>query len=137
MTLQALHPDGTQLVTGGRRGALHCWDLPAAPAAGPTPGDASAGGKHARARPPEKRCAAGSDAPATSAPKQALRMEGGSHGEAAVDGLLFLPGGRLVSKSADGRCFVWDFAARRRLASWKASRHSRQITQTSKGVNDR
>ena len=46
-------------------------------------------------------------------------MEGGTHGEAAVDGLLFLPGGRLVSKSADGRAFVWDFAGRRSLASWK------------------
>ncbi|KAK9837156.1 hypothetical protein WJX81_006855 [Elliptochloris bilobata] len=38
---------------------------------------------------------------------------------ATVDGLLFLPGGRLVSKSADGRAFVWDYAARRKLASWK------------------
>ncbi len=59
------------------------------------------------------------DMPTTSGQKQDLRMEGGTHGEAAVDGLLFLPGGRLVSKSADGRAFIWDFAGRCNLASWK------------------
>jgi hypothetical protein len=51
---------------------------------------------------------------------QALRMEGGSHGEAAVDGALFLDAGRLATRSADGRVCVWDFAGRRLLATWKA-----------------
>ena len=51
---------------------------------------------------------------------QALRMEGGSHGEAAVDGALFLDAGRLTTRSADGRVCVWDFAGRRLLATWKA-----------------
>ncbi len=31
----------------------------------------------------------------------------------------FLPGGRLATKSADGRMFVWDLASLEALAGWK------------------
>ena len=134
---QALHPDGSELATGGRRGALHCWDLPAsalpgAAPAGQPPGDAGAAKcPHGGAGGAQKRQkgaagglagapAAAADTPTTSGQRRPLGMQGGAHGEAAVDGLLFLPGGRLASKSADGRTFVWDYAARRKLAGWKA-----------------
>lgn len=137
---QALHPDGSELATGGRRGALHCWDLPASalPGAAPSgqpPGDAGAGGAkpcpHGGAGGAQKRQKgaavglvdappAAADTPTTSGQRRPLGMQGRTHGEATVDGLLFLPGGRLASKSADGRTFVWEYAARRKLAGWKA-----------------
>ena len=130
---QALHPDGLEMATGGRRSALHCWDLPAsalpgAAACGPPPGKAGAGSAKlspsGRGGGVQKRqkgaAAAAADTPTTSGQRRPLGMQGGAHGEATVDGLLFLPGGRLVSKSADGRAFVWDYAARHKLASWKA-----------------
>ena len=43
---------------------------------------------------------------------------GAQHWE-AVDCLRFLAGGRLASKSMDGRMLVWDTARRLQLASWK------------------
>ena len=137
---QALHPDGSELATGGRRGALHCWDLPASalPGAAPCgqlPSDAGARGAklcpHGGGSGVQKRQKGAADGlagapaeaanpPTTSGQRRPLGMQGGAHGEATMDGLLFLPGGRLASKSGDGRTFVWDYAARRKLASWKA-----------------
>ena len=46
-------------------------------------------------------------------------MEGGSRHLEALDCMRFLPGGRLASKSRDGRMCVWDLAARGQLATWK------------------
>lgn len=49
-------------------------------------------------------------------------MEGSSRHMEALDCIRFLPGGRLASKSRDGRMCVWDLAARRQLATWKVCR---------------
>ena len=45
-------------------------------------------------------------------------VKGGGHSE-AIDCLRFLPGDRLVSKSSDGRMFVWNVASGEQIAAWK------------------
>ena len=52
---------------------------------------------------------------------QELGSDSGAQHREAVDSLRFLAGGRLASKSLDGRMLVWDTAQRLQLASWKAS----------------
>ena len=46
-------------------------------------------------------------------------MEGSCRHMEALDCIRFLPGGRLASKSHDGRMCVWDLGARRQLSTWK------------------
>ena len=52
---------------------------------------------------------------------QELASESGAQHWEAIDSLRFLAGGRLASKSLDGRMLVWDTAQRLQLASWKVS----------------
>lgn len=52
---------------------------------------------------------------------QELASSSGAQHWEAIDSLRFLPGGRLASKSLDGRMLVWDTARRLQLASWKVS----------------
>ena len=62
-----------------------------------------------------------SASPECSTHLQELASDSGAQHWEAVDSLRFLAGGRLASKSLDGRMLVWDTARRLQLASWKVS----------------
>lgn len=85
---QALHPDGSCLVTGGRRGALHRWSLPDRP--GPRDGRAAAaaasanGSNSSRAQHPagsSEAARSGQALPSLRDSCQPLHLEGSGHSD--------------------------------------------------------
>ncbi|CAK0786987.1 hypothetical protein CVIRNUC_010203 [Coccomyxa viridis] len=98
-TAMAVSPGGDVLATGGRKGSLHLWQLQ-------DNLDADPARSHLQAS------ILVEDA-------EELASDSGAQHWEAVDSLRFLAGGRLASKSLDGRMLVWDTAQRLQLASWK------------------
>ncbi|KAK9805229.1 hypothetical protein WJX72_007289 [[Myrmecia] bisecta] len=100
----ALHPDGTSLWTGGKKGnkaVLYSYEAPSQPQADLCTSDSLRKGK------------------GVSPSRQEVEMGGGSHGDSTIDCMRFVEGERLVTKSSDGRMFVWDCARNTQLATWK------------------
>eukprot|EP00887_Chlorella_sp_A99_P005555 scaffold1.g5555.t1 len=136
-TAIAMSPDGCCFVTGNAKGRLHRYDIPlpttaavaaaaaaaAAGAAAAADGAAPGGGRQVAEEVPGPseagtRIAEGSRAE--------VRLEqGASHGD-AIDCIRFLSDSRLVTKSTDGRMFVW------RLADDEQQRQQEQQQQGSR-----
>ena len=97
--LQAMAPDGRSLVVGGSRGRLQQYDIVAAE---PATGAAEQPAAHQEQREQQGAPAARID---EGSRRDLVRLDS-SHSD-TVDCLRFLPGGRLASKSNDGRMCVW------------------------------
>mmetsp|Transcript_21529 Transcript_21529/g.47227 ORF Transcript_21529/g.47227 Transcript_21529/m.47227 type:complete len:395 (-) Transcript_21529:329-1513(-) len=106
-TCAAFRPDGSGLVTGNSAGQLHFWALPA---------DPPADGKRKRAS------AEGCPAAHVKKSEGAAVLKGASKESAhsaAIDCIRHLAGGRLATKSVDGKLFLWNAASMERQLALK------------------
>ncbi|KAL4431235.1 hypothetical protein ABPG75_006491 [Micractinium tetrahymenae] len=122
-TCIAMAPDARSVLLGTSRGKLQQYDIttttaaaaPAAAAAATVPAAeaaAAAGAGGGAAQGPAAAAAAALPPPSEPRPclvegsRREVQCLGSCHSD-ALDCLRFLPGGRLASKSTDGRMFVW------------------------------
>lgn len=96
----AVSPDGSHVVTGGKKGALHMYQIPDE-CRDPMPSN----GLEAQ----------------TSAERELLNMECSSSGKhtEGIDCMRYFSAHRLATKSVDGRMTVWDLEARTQISTWK------------------